>query len=52
MSKVDPRSKMTPVWHLLTHLHETGRHAADVWMETCSGDLVKRSTARIAERYL
>lgn len=52
MSKVDPRSKMTPVWHLLTHLHETGRHAADVWMETCSGDLGKRSTARIAERYL
>jgi len=51
MSKVDPRSKMTPVWHLLTHLHETGRKAADGWIDTCSADLGKRSTARIAERY-
>ncbi|WP_346913844.1 patatin-like phospholipase family protein [uncultured Roseibium sp.] len=51
MSKVDPRSKMTPGWELLTHLHEAGHTAADRWIDICSGDLGKRSTARIAERY-
>ncbi|MBD1546982.1 patatin-like phospholipase family protein [Roseibium aggregatum] len=51
MSRVDPRSKMTPGWQLLTRLHEAGHRAAENWVDICSGDLGKRSTARIAERY-
>lgn len=52
LSKIDPRSKMTPIWQLLLQLHEAGRQAAEAWLKTSATDLGKRSSANLADRYL
>jgi NTE family protein len=52
MRKLGVSSKLNPDWEFLTHLRDVGREQADSWIEANYGDLGRRSTTDIDEKYL
>jgi NTE family protein len=49
---LEPGSRLNPDWGMIAHLRESGRHAAEEWLERHADAVGRRSTADFAATFL